>query len=79
MLHPRADVQRIYLPRRFGGRGLISLEECVREEEIGLAYYIQNNEEPLLRTVLHEGVFKKIMWKTLSRLKEEEPDREVAI
>lgn len=29
MLHPRADVQRLYLPRGQGGRGLKGVEDCV--------------------------------------------------
>ena len=32
-LHPKSDVERLYLKRKEGGRGLISLESCVREEE----------------------------------------------
>ena len=31
-LHPRPNVARIYVPRKEGGRGLISVEECVRME-----------------------------------------------
>ena len=30
--HPRADVDRLYLPRRIGGRGLKSIEDTVVEE-----------------------------------------------
>ena len=29
-LHPRSDVARIDVPRKKGGRGLISCESCVR-------------------------------------------------
>ena len=32
MLHPRVDVQRLYLLRGQGGRGLKSVEDCVRPE-----------------------------------------------
>ena len=28
-LHPRSDVDRLYIPREEGGRGLISIEDCV--------------------------------------------------
>ena len=28
-LHPMSDVDRIYIPRKEGGRGLISTEDCV--------------------------------------------------
>ena len=29
-LHPKSDVYRLYLKRKHGGRGLISIEMCVR-------------------------------------------------
>ena len=44
-LHPRSDVARIYLPRKKGGRGLISCESCVRREENSLSWYVRNSEE----------------------------------
>ena len=28
-LHPRDSVERLYLPREKGGRGLISVEDCI--------------------------------------------------
>ena len=28
-LHPKSDVNRLYIPRKEGGRGLISIEDCV--------------------------------------------------
>ena len=50
-LHPRRDVARIYVPRKKGGRGLISCESCVRREENSLSWYVRNSEEALLRKV----------------------------
>ena len=44
-LHPRSDVARIYVPRKKGGRGLISCESCVRREENNLSWYVRNSEE----------------------------------
>ena len=32
-LHPKSDIDRLYLGRKNGGRGLISFEYCVRAEE----------------------------------------------
>ena len=29
VLHPKSDVERSYIPRKKGGRGLISIEDCV--------------------------------------------------
>ena len=51
MLHLRADVQRLYLPRGQGGRGLKSVEDCVRLEEAGLADYVQSSTRPLMVAV----------------------------
>ena len=50
-LHPRSDVARIYVPRKKGGRGLISCESCVRREEKYLSWYVRNSEEALLSKV----------------------------
>ena len=50
-LHLRSDVARIYVPRKKGGRGLISCECCVRREENNLSWYVRNGEEVLLRKV----------------------------
>ena len=47
-LHPRSDVARIHVPRKKGGRGLISCESCVRREENNLSWYVRNSEEALL-------------------------------
>ena len=44
-LHPRSDVARIYVPRKKGGRGLISCESCVRREEKYLSWYVRNGED----------------------------------
>ena len=33
VFHPRSDIDRLYVPRKRGGRGLIGCEDCVRAEE----------------------------------------------
>ena len=48
-LHPRADVDRLYLPRSEGGRGMMSMVDCVQAEEISLNEYIHESEEILLK------------------------------
>lgn len=50
-LLPRSDVARIYVPRKKGGRGLISCESCVRREENNLSWYVNNSGELLLKKV----------------------------
>ena len=36
MLHPKADVGKLYLPRKDGGRGLIEVETAFKAATIGL-------------------------------------------
>ena len=50
-LHPKNDVDRLYLPRQKGGRGLISCEMCVKAEENNLAWYVNNSNERLMEGV----------------------------
>ena len=51
-LHPKSDVDRLHVKRKVGGRGLISVERCIREEENSLGFYVANSEENLIRWVL---------------------------
>ena len=47
-LHPRDAVARLYLPRKEGGRGLISVEDCVDLAILGLENFIQKSNERLI-------------------------------
>ena len=46
--HPKSNVDRLYLPRAMGGRGLISCEGCITSEENNLGWYIKLSTESLL-------------------------------
>ena len=52
MLHPKADVERLYIPRKDGGRGLIEVETAFKTAIVGLDHYLKHKEgqypEPLL-------------------------------
>ena len=37
------------IPRKDGGRGLISIEECVETSVLGLREYVENSNERLIR------------------------------
>ena len=39
----------IYIKRRQGGRGLISLEKCCAAELRSIDFYLENSEEELLK------------------------------
>ena len=47
-LHPKSDVDRLYIPRKEGGRGLISTEDCVELPIRGLEVYVHGSEERLI-------------------------------
>ena len=48
-LHPKSDVDRLYIPRKEGGRGLISIEDCVKLAIRGLEVYAHGSEERLIQ------------------------------
>ena len=50
-LHPKSDVVRLYVKRKEGGRGLVSVERCIRGEENSLGFYVANSEENFIRGV----------------------------
>ena len=48
-LHPKSDVQRLYIPRKERGRGLISIEDCVELAMRGLEVYVHGCEKRLIQ------------------------------
>ena len=50
-LHPKSDVERLYVTKKEGGRGLISVECCVKEEGNIFGFHVSNSEENLIRRV----------------------------
>ena len=48
-MHPKSDVDRLYIPRKEGGRGLISIEDCVELAIKGLELHVHGSEERLIR------------------------------
>ena len=49
VLHPKSDVDRLYIPRKEGGRGLISIKDCVELGIRGLKVYVHGCEERLMQ------------------------------
>ena len=47
-LHAKSDVDRLYIPRKEGGRGLISIEDSVELAIRGLEVYVDGSEERLI-------------------------------
>ena len=50
-LHPKSDVDRIYLDRKKGGRGLMGVEETVRYEEQSLYKYFEQKIGEVMENV----------------------------
>ena len=48
-LHPKSNVDRLYIPRKEGGRGLISIKDCVKLAIRGLEVYVHGCEERLVQ------------------------------
>ena len=61
-LHPKADVDRLYIPRKDRGRELISIEDCVNDKGLSLAEYIGNSNEDFLRCVKEERFHERNKW-----------------
>jgi hypothetical protein len=49
--HPKADIDRLYVPRKDGGRGLMQIEEAYITEVTKLEEYVEHTEDPLMQTV----------------------------
>ena len=48
-LHPKSDVDRLYILRKEGGRGLVSIEDCVELAIRGLEVYVHGSEGRLIQ------------------------------
>ena len=53
-LHPRDDVDRVYVSRKEGGRGLASIEDSVDTSMHRLENYIQKHEGRFITAIIHE-------------------------
>ena len=48
--HPKSDVGRLYIPRKEGGRDLISIENCLELEIGGLEVHVHGSQKRLIQT-----------------------------
>ena len=54
LYHPQSVVDRLYIPRKEGRGGLLSIVDCVENEEESLSIYVDQAEERLLKLVKSE-------------------------
>ena len=59
--HPNADVDRLYIPRKAGGRGPVQLEITYKTTTIGLNTYLNNKDDYLLKIAMDHDRGKKTM------------------
>ena len=59
-LHPKCDIGQLFFnkTKRFGGRGLISIDMCVRSEVNNLGLYVRGSNEMLFKGVKKVGIVK---------------------
>ena len=57
-LQPKNDVDRLYVRRKEGGRGLMSCESTIGSEENNLRWYLKNSNENLIQAVRHVRILK---------------------
>ena len=55
-LHAKSDVDRLYIPRKEGGRGLIFIEDCVELAIRGLEVYVHGSEERLIQAARKDKI-----------------------
>ena len=55
-LHPQSDIDRLYLPQRTRGRGLLQIRQTVEEKIRNLSEYISSSTENALKEVITEGL-----------------------
>ena len=57
--YPKDDVDRLYIGRKDGGRGLSSIDDCVEKSVLGLRAYVEKSNSPGKFTVWCRSFFKK--------------------
>ena len=75
MYHPQGDTGRPYIPTMEGGRGHLSIADCVETEEQNLSLYLVQSEERLLRFSKSERIFLEYEEPVSTTKKQKEEER----
>jgi hypothetical protein len=68
--HPRADIDRFYVPRKEGGRGLMQVEGAYIAETLNLVEYAESKEDPLIQIVrTHQHNTNSALLQTANKFK----------
>ena len=60
-IHPRSNVEWLYLPRREGSRGLLTIEDCINNQREDLALYACRSNEKRIIAATTELKLKKFI------------------
>ena len=71
-LHAKSDVDRLYIPRIEGGRGLISIEDSVELAIRGLELYFHGSEERLIQAARGDKIDDLESCKCFEEIRERE-------
>ena len=70
-IHPKSDVDRLYIPRKDGRIGLISIEDCVELAIRRLEVYVHGSEERLIQAARGDKIDDLEATSVLKRSKKE--------
>ena len=74
-IHPDSNVDRFYIPRKEGGRGLQCVEETVKLTELGLENYVKESRERLLTATRSVNIdLIEPIWKTTIEAKKQKKE-----
>jgi hypothetical protein len=68
--HPRADIDRLCVLRKEGGRGLMQVEGAYIAETVSLVEYVESKEDPLIQIVrTHQHNTNSALLQTANKFK----------
>ena len=68
-LHPRSNVDRLYIPRGEGGRGVLNVEDTVNLARLRLQEYVKMSDERMVSAA--RGADKATNWEAAVESKHE--------
>ena len=76
-LHPRDDMNRLYMSRKEGRRGLASIEDCVGASQQGLKKYTKKSKERLITAACNSNGNIKINRKSTKTIKQKWEEKQL--
>ena len=70
-LHPRSNVERLYLKRKDGGRGLIRVGYCIADERNSSGLYVRDSSEKFIMFAKTELKLTEYIERELEKIRRE--------